>query len=230
MPKLSVNQHGFYTVSKHIARLEEIRKQSVPLSRALKSEGEFGTGVFRTASHQSNADREKYLWPLIASSYDSMDQYFQPLKSGWFRVRYGWKGSYQNYQTYIDQIVQITSLPYAQGSKLAEPSIAKDDYLSQIGIPNFQRAYIATTITEADQQLLFAWLGIQAYQQEHAGKLPADLATLVREGYLKTVPTDPFSPNADSPLAYDAQTGKVTAQMPKNFGGMPKSPQDYRAE
>jgi hypothetical protein len=216
-----------------IRRLENIRKNTVSLSSAIKSEETMGTETIRAMSQMSqmsSRDRDKYTMDTIIGSKprDLQEQISRSAVIGWARLRYGWTGSYQNYQSHIAKMIQNTSLPYAQGSKLPEITPAKDDVFSNIGIPNYQRAYLSVTFSEMNQQITLTYLGIQAYQQEHNGALPANLDILVKDGYLKELPSNPFSPNANAPLAYNSQTGEVTAQMPKVPGyEMPKSPKEY---
>ena len=195
-----------------IRRLEEIRQQKISLASALKSEETMAREFMRTVSQQ----QDQYTWKTLdGTTHNPQEVLQQAAIMSWARLHYGWTGMYQNYQNNLDTMVKNTSLPYAQGSKLPEITPAKDDIFSNSMVPNYQRAYLTATLQEANQRITLAYLGIQAYKQEQGGAFPASLETLVKGGYLKEIPINPFSPNGDSPLAYNPQTGEVTAQMPE---------------
>lgn len=100
-----------------------------------------------------------------------------------------------NYTNYMDHCIADATQPYA--AHLAETPPPTDLYNSIIS-PYYVKARTREVDAEAQNVLLLTELALRAYKLDHGG-YPAALSTLV-PGYLKAVPTDPFS--LSRPLNY----------------------------
>jgi hypothetical protein len=81
-------------------------------------------------------------------------------------------------------------------------------------LPNVNRAYASFCSREALGRRLLLGLALRTWQAEHNGVFPTNLAALVEAGYLKKLPTDPFSHSGQESFHYDSKTGKVWSVGP----------------
>lgn len=114
----------------------------------------------------------------------------------------------QRYRGLMGQTIEKAQRPYAEVKEDLDPKLSTYDPTSGF-MPNVQRALESHTWRGAFASRVLLKLALQAYQAEHAGQFPPELAELVRGGHLKTLPTDPFATTANAPFHYDPVTGKV---------------------
>jgi type II secretory pathway pseudopilin PulG len=94
----------------------------------------------------------------------------------------------RSYSDYMDQIIAGSRRPYPlRGPEPKEPSGDVPSILA----PTFSPVLVRDANDRAQNALLALALALQAYKEEHKG-YPSSLSELV-PGYLKVVPTDPFT-------------------------------------
>lgn len=106
----------------------------------------------------------------------------------------------RGYGASMDAIVARARLPYKAASAVVLPS-GPDDLINEILLPVYSQCAVKEADTQMEDSLLTAVLALRAYQAEQ-GTYPENLNALVRGGYLKSVPADPFSSTGDVPLPY----------------------------
>ncbi|MES2464371.1 MAG: hypothetical protein V4671_27740 [Armatimonadota bacterium] len=106
----------------------------------------------------------------------------------------------QDHAAYMDSVIARARLPYAAASTYSMPPMPNDP-INAILFPVFEGAHIRDADVRMQNSLLITVLALRAYQAEQ-GAYPEDLNALVTNGYLKQVPSDPFSASGNAPARY----------------------------
>jgi hypothetical protein len=114
-------------------------------------------------------------------------------------LKHGKAGVLHNLDEAMDRYVAASREPYARHpGPLAPPADPLSDILVS-GVVHKSR--VKQAASQAFDGLLRVALALRAYRLER-GTYPSDLAALVKAGYLKSLPADPFSADGKSPFAY----------------------------
>ncbi|WP_395088398.1 hypothetical protein [Armatimonas sp.] len=104
---------------------------------------------------------------------------------------------------YMVELAEQSKLPY--DPKRPSPRMP-DDPLNAIMMPVFAQAGQKDTATRAETAQARAYLAIRAFRLEK-GSYPAALQELVTNGYLKSLPDDPFAPRFGQSFGYRREAG-----------------------
>lgn len=118
----------------------------------------------------------------------------------------------QRYQEAMEQQRSVVQQPYQQAARLTDPPWTPYDLamgLADNYALNAKRGLTSSTWRLTTARRLLLRLALRAWQLEHAGTSPKSLAELTAAGYLKAIPTDPFSQSGTAAFPYDPQSGKV---------------------
>ena len=120
-------------------------------------------------------------------------------------LRYGKQGLVNRYMAWSDNAIHVASLPY-QKQKTRSYGHVPTDACEQVEPLDLARTAKNVAFVEALEDVLLVRLAIQAYRGEHAGAAPPSLQELTRGAnpYLHNLPRDPFSPDGQAPLRYNA--------------------------
>jgi hypothetical protein len=192
------------------ARLENLIAREGTFGDILRAEQSFGNG---TLQEMFNVRPEASMNLLGSGSLNPLESIGTQLAYTGTVFVMGKQGIVDRYNHRMDTYVTQTNLPYAVGSQ----QIAKKPQqlflapIEEILIPNMKRAYWSFTVKQAQKRVILAQLAVEAYKSDHNGTSPKTLSALTEGAvpYLKTVPTDPFSPTGQDPLRY--QNGRVSS-------------------
>ena len=186
-------------------RLEEINARRVPMADTLQEE-KWSTEVGLIKEFQKKNTYQfcrEMVADLSGSSGDSKEWYEDFGKTAPILIPLMKTSKTQivrDHGAYMDSVIARARLPYTQASAFVLPPMP-DDPINAVIFPVFDGARMKDTDTKMQDSLLTAVLALRAYQAEH-GAFPGDLNSLVSDGYLKSVPIDPFSRTGDAPLPY----------------------------
>lgn len=103
-----------------------------------------------------------------------------------------------NLNRYMDQTIAWSREPFPKHR--GDPSVPNDVF-SALLAPVTLGARLKVAVNEADNHLLLTTLALRAYRVER-GSYPQTLEELREQGYLKTLPADPFSAPGRELLCY----------------------------
>ncbi len=189
-----------------IARLERMDETRTPVADTLREEQYSGLGTLKTLF--ATKTTAQIVTEFGGPSSGSPSSSGGPLDIGAMMEKLRFQGRMatvskrsvvENYKKYTDaQIARAAQEPWIHNAK---PIPLPDDPISQIVLPVLDGATFSDARTRAQSRLLTATLAVRAYQLDK-GAFPPHLDELVRTGYLRRVPDDPFAPAFHTPLRY----------------------------
>ncbi|GAB4459022.1 MAG: hypothetical protein OHK0029_21090 [Armatimonadaceae bacterium] len=104
---------------------------------------------------------------------------------------------FENTKNHSEQVIALAKQPFRPGT--IDPPCGNDPINRALCFSGVSSVLMKSWNQTAQNNLLAATLALRAFQQE-TGAYPTDLHTLIRRGYLKTMPQDPFAPG--KPVRY----------------------------
>jgi hypothetical protein len=140
-------------------------------------------------------------------------------------IRIANDGLITRYRNVTTAQLGVVQRPYQQAKNKLNIELPEYDPLSFFSF-NANRILETYTLRTALAQRLVVKLALRVWQAEHNGALPASLDALVTEGYLKALPTDPYSYTGAENFAYDPATGKIWSVGPDGVNNHGKGDDD----
>lgn len=172
-------------------RMEGILAQNVGLDETLIEEKYFGQTILRDVFR----DPEQF---AAIQEPDEQGNKVTGSEVRFVVLYFGKRHIFNNYTQFLDALIAQSRQPW-----VARPNgpPLPDDPLNQTLLPVIADVRLKYADNETQNALLTTALAARAYQAEHNGTAPPNLAALV-PAYLARVPADPFAPQAGAPLRY----------------------------
>jgi hypothetical protein len=163
-----------------IARMEAINSHATTFAQVLQEDKRqtqaLVTVIFRTPDWRRKLAREEF----SPSRYPMARFQLSLVHKRW---------SMQRLTAYYDDALTLVRQPYSPS--LSEPELPNDP-ICRLFAPPIKGAWVKFLACRASNHLLMTALALRAYHQEY-GVYPAELQALVQQGYLSSLPGDPFT-------------------------------------
>jgi hypothetical protein len=105
-----------------------------------------------------------------------------------------------DYGTFADSVIERARLPYAPAAQFVLPPMPHRPLNEEL-FPAWNPLLLLEADAQMQSSLLTTVFALRAYQAEQ-GVYPLHLSQLVRGGYLRRIPADPFSQSGNAAVQY----------------------------
>jgi hypothetical protein len=182
-------------------RLEKMAEHRIPFTEAVQEDKWQNQAFLLQLFQEMSMDKA---WSTLQANYQGngqMDwkQVRENFKNQFDLARYGKSQILKNHAAYMDSCIERMKEPYPHRRPL--PPVPPDPFSQLLQQDGIYKGWHKSLNAEMNHNLLTATFALRAYRLEK-GTYPTTLEELVKTGYLKRLPVDPFAPVLGLPLHY----------------------------